>query len=36
MKFAIEVGIDERMSGNEFDENQKFKIAARGSFLIKK
>jgi hypothetical protein len=26
------VGIGERMSGKEFGENRKFKMAARGSF----
>ena len=36
MKFSIGVGIGERMSGKEFGENWKFKMAARGSFLMKK
>jgi hypothetical protein len=36
LKFSIGVGIGERMSGKEFDENWKFKMATRGSFLMKK
>jgi hypothetical protein len=36
LKFGIVVGIGERMSGKEFGENWKFKMAARGSFSIKK
>ena len=36
MKFSIGVGIDERMSGKEFGENWKFKMAARGSFFDEK
>jgi hypothetical protein len=30
------VGIGERMSGKEFCENQKFKMAVRDSFSMKK
>jgi hypothetical protein len=36
LKFSIGVDRGERMSGKEFGENCKFKMAARGSFLIKK
>jgi hypothetical protein len=36
LKFGIGVGIGERMSGKEFGENRKFKMAARGSILMKK
>jgi hypothetical protein len=36
LKFSIGVGIGERMSGKEFGENWIFKMAARGSFLMKK
>ncbi len=36
MKFGIEVGIGERMFGKEFGENRKFKMAAKGSFSMKK
>jgi hypothetical protein len=34
--WLIGVGTDERMSGNEFGEYRKFKIAGRGSFSMKK
>jgi hypothetical protein len=36
VKLGVGVGIGEIMSGNEFGENRKFKMAARGSFSIKK
>jgi hypothetical protein len=36
VKYSIGVGIGERMSGKEFGENWKFKMATRGSFLMKK
>jgi hypothetical protein len=36
LKFGIGIGIGEGMSGKEFGENQKFKMAARGSFSMKK
>jgi hypothetical protein len=36
LKFGVGVGIGERMSGKEFGENQKFKMAASGSFSMKK
>jgi hypothetical protein len=32
LKFSIGVGIGERMSGNDFGENWKFKMVARDSF----
>jgi hypothetical protein len=32
LKFETGVGIGETMSGKEFGVNQKFKMAARGSF----
>jgi hypothetical protein len=36
LKFDIGVGTGERIAGNEFGENQTFKMVARGSFLMKK
>jgi hypothetical protein len=36
LKSGIGVGIGERMYGKEFGENQKFKMAIRGSFSMKK
>jgi hypothetical protein len=36
LKFSIGIGIGEIMSGMEFGENWKFKMVARGSFLMKK
>jgi hypothetical protein len=36
LKFGIRVGIGERISGKEFGENRKVKIATRGSFSMKK
>jgi hypothetical protein len=33
-ELATGVGTSERMSAKEFVENQNFKMAARGSFLI--
>jgi hypothetical protein len=35
LKFNLAIGIGEMMSGKEFGENWKVKIAAKGSFLIK-
>jgi hypothetical protein len=35
-KNSLWVGIGERMSGKEFGENWRFKMATRGSFLMKK
>ncbi len=36
LKFRIGVVIGEMMSGKEFEENWKFKMATRGSFSMKK
>jgi hypothetical protein len=36
LKFSIGVGIGERMYGKEFGENWKLKMAARGSFSMRK
>jgi hypothetical protein len=36
LKFHIGVGIGKGMSGKKFGENWKFKMAARGSFSMKK
>jgi hypothetical protein len=35
LKYGIGVGIGERMSGKEFGEYRKFKMATRGSLSMK-